>query len=261
MMKKCCVVFLMLATAGGVWNWTRVVAASEKIRDTWIESQKSQTLEDWDLHYRRGIRQLQKQAAELRQKSRNQSLSAEATRIRLERFNRRIVDSQQVVDSFSAQMKSAQRSGFTFAGQQYDESLASVQARRFSIEHKALLTQKAALEARVKHHGHSAARYAKAAQGLEKRLRKLEIRGQELMLRRRVLETQRMLKEIEKQRVELHREGCKPLADLQTLFGTAEEALDREEARQRILEKKEPARTLSLEEAAGQIPAEENGVY
>ncbi len=263
MLKKLIVGSLVLACVAGTWNWTRVMAASEKVRDAWIESQQSQTLEDWDVHYRKGVRSLHRQTAKLKHRARKEQLAAETAKIRIERISSQIAASKTVMDAFAVKMKSD--AGFVFAGQTYDVGLAKLQVRRFVMEHKALVTEKQALSAKVSFHQQAAKRYATASERLSLRTRKLEMRAQELMLRRRVLATQKILGDIEKQRENLRKQGCKPLENLEGLCRTAEEALDREEARQRIQQEKRPARTLSLEEAAKeQAPieqAEDSSIY
>lgn len=250
MCRKFCCLLLFAAVAGGVWNWTRVQAASERVRDAWRASQKSQAVEDWDLHFRRAMRDLEGQIARLERRAQDEEVSGEAARLKVERLGAQVQASEALVSRFAGEAKKSEgKEGFVFAGQTYDGELARIQQRRFETERATLVTARATLEAQARAQTETAARCRAQATELTLRLRKLEARGQEIALRRQLVESQQALRAAQERRHRAFSCGGDAAAGAEGLIRLLEESLDRAEAKTRISERQSPPRTLSLEEA------------
>lgn len=250
MLKKIVCIGLTGLALTAVWNSTRVVAASERVRDAWIASQRQQKLEDWDLHFKRQLRALQRKADAMERKARQEALAAEVSKMRSERAAQTVARSEALVAQFRARTE-AGASGFVFAGQSYDAPLAAVQLKRFTGELEAVRKQAETAKARTAAHERAVAVYRKQAAQLRGRILELEERGRELAARKQALRAQQHVRELERRHAHCPRHE-EPLDELRSLIDLAEETLDRIEAEQRIEQRARPARTLSLSESLEQ---------
>lgn len=240
MLKKIIAGGLLIAIPVVAWQSTKVLAISEQVRDAWIESQRRQTLDDWDVHARRQLRKLDAQQRQLERRAHNETVEATIAARRHERLARRYQEAALLV----AAVKQQPDERMLIGAVQLPPELAQAQKERLERELEGLREQVEVLAAQQKAHSEAAAEFRAASQRAGAQRKALGERVEELT-RRRQIERARQRVRASQRRPRLDESAADELVSLCEL---AEQELDRAEAVRQLEREQRPARTRSLDQ-------------